>query len=210
MTEKWIDRFIRKSSSKLFVRIDQEFISTTFNVYGIKNRIHEFHYAYEMLRKGYITSVDAEEYDAEEIDEDTEKLYGFLHLRYLLTKPGMQLMFEKFNQDTFPTCPRVHCKGTHCLPYGLTEEPGQHTVRMFCPSCCDIYNVTDPDLKKVDGAYFGSSWIHMFLMKYPQVIPRDPPRVYVPKIYGFRICHEDDLRSDDQSSDSSESDVARF
>lgn len=201
MTEKWIDLFFQRPSSKLFVRIDQEFIASSFNVYGLKARVKNFHFAYEMLRKGSISSANATDLERDEIDKQTELLYGLLHLRYLLTKPGMQLMYEKFNQDFFPICPRVYCKGTHCLPYGITEDPGEHTVRMFCPCCSDIYNVTDPDLKKVDGAFFGSSWVHMFLTKYPQVIPKDPPRVYVPKIFGFRLCRTEDAEEESEYSE---------
>ena len=58
---------------------------------------------------------------------------------------------------------------------------------MYCPCCCDIYRVNNPELASIDGAFFGPNWVHMFLHKYKQLVPKDRPRVYVPKIFGFRI-----------------------
>ncbi|OHT00597.1 Casein kinase II subunit beta' [Tritrichomonas foetus] len=203
MTEKWIDRFLARSSSRLFVRIDQEFLSGSFNVYGLKSKVDNFNLAYELVRKGTITSAPGKDYDIEQIEKSAELLYGLLHVRYLLTKPGMQLMLAKYVKDDFPQCPRVYCKGIRCLPFGISEEPGEHTVRMYCPCCNDVYNVTDSDLKKVDGAFFGLSWVHMFLSKFPQVVPKDPVRVYVPRIFGFRICHPDDVLDEEESESES-------
>ena len=203
MSESWLDKFLERPSSRLFVRIDQEFINSSFNLYGLKSQVDNFNLAYELLRKGRITSKSKDEYSESEVEESAELLYGLLHVRYLLTKPGMQLMIQKYVNNEFPQCPRVYCKGVQCLPLGISDEPGEHTVRMFCPCCNDVYNVTESDLKKVDGAFFGISWVHMFLFKYPQIIPKEPPKVYVPKIYGFRICHPEDAEeySDYSSSD---------
>ena len=41
----------------------------------------------------------------------------------------------------------------------------------------------------IDGAYFGTSFPHVFQMHYPQTIIL-PPKIYYyePKIYGFKIA----------------------
>ncbi len=39
----------------------------------------------------------------------------------------------------------------------------------------------------VDGAYFGTSFPHMFLQTYPEFVPQQGAPPYVPRIYGFRI-----------------------
>lgn len=38
----------------------------------------------------------------------------------------------------------------------------------------------------IDGAYFGTSFPHIFLKHYPELMPKGPAK-FVPKIYGFKI-----------------------
>jgi hypothetical protein len=39
----------------------------------------------------------------------------------------------------------------------------------------------------MDGAYFGSSFPHMFMLTFNDIIPDAPSSVYVPRIFGFKI-----------------------
>jgi len=39
----------------------------------------------------------------------------------------------------------------------------------------------------IDGAYFGCTFPHLFLMTYPTSIPAPPPTLYVPRVFGFRV-----------------------
>ncbi|KAK8893154.1 hypothetical protein M9Y10_021569 [Tritrichomonas musculus] len=201
MTERWIDTFLRSPNAKLFVRIEDEFLQNTFNITGIKQKMTHFTPAYELIRRNTTNSARGE-IDFSTIEKESKILYGLIHARFLLTKSGLQLMYEKYQKKEFQECPRVYCKGTQCLPYGISEDVGVEKVKMFCPCCRDIYDLIDPDVKDIDGSCFGPSWVHMFLQRYSSVVPKDPPRVYVPKIYGFKICHESDKISD--SSDESE------
>ena len=201
MSARWIDQFLDQPKAKLFVRIDDEFLQNSFNVTGLKQKMAHFTPAYELIRRNTTTSARGE-VSRPTIEREAEILYGLIHARFLLTRPGMQLMFEKYQRGEFQVCPRVYCKGTLCLPYGISEELGYQPLKMFCPCCNDVYNCTDVDVAKLDGAFFGPSWVHMFLQKFSAVVPRDPPRVYVPKIYGFRICHS----SDQEEYSDSESD----
>ncbi|OHT13645.1 Casein kinase II regulatory subunit family protein [Tritrichomonas foetus] len=195
MAEKWIDSYLKRPNAKLLIRVDDEFLQNTFNITGIKPKMRYFNPAYELIRRNTITSARGE-IDRETASEEAEILYGYIHARFLLTKPGMQQMFEKYQNNEFQQCPRVYCRATQCIPFGISEEYGEKKVKMFCPCCRDIYDVIDPDTKNLDGSSFGPSWVHMFLQKYPTIVPKDPPRVYVPKIYGFRICHSSDAESD--------------
>jgi len=38
----------------------------------------------------------------------------------------------------------------------------------------------------IDGAYFGTSFPHIFLKQFPELLPKGPAK-FVPKIYGFKI-----------------------
>jgi hypothetical protein len=42
----------------------------------------------------------------------------------------------------------------------------------------------------LDGAYFGTTFSHLFLLTHPDLIPSRPEQSYVPRIYGFRISKE--------------------
>ena len=189
---KWIDWFLEQPRSILFVRIDDEFIINPFNFYGLKPLFFNFNEAYECLKRGNCCP-----HEDSDIEREVEVLYGLIHARYLLTRPGLQEMYEKFKEGVFQSCPRVLCKGCTCIPYGITEKPGEHKVKMFCPCCSDVYLCEEGcDYENIDGSYFGPSWVLMFLQKYADQIakrlPEKQPRVYVPKIFGFRLCHESD------------------
>jgi casein kinase II subunit beta len=141
--------------------------------------------------------------DRDVIEKETEILFCLLRQRFLLTRGGMHLMHEKFQLYQFQQCPRVHCRGAQCLPYGISEDFGRYPVKWYCPGCFDLYNATDPELEMLDGSAFGPSWIHMFVQKFPDAILLEPVRVYVPKIFGFRIAHPGitDQESDDPSDE---------
>ena len=54
-----------------------------------------------------------------------------------------------------------------------------------------------PHVTDIDGAYFGTTFPHLFLMTYPTLRPMAAPLpVYVPRIFGFRI-RRDPLPDDD-------------
>jgi casein kinase II subunit beta len=180
----WVTGFLLEPRNKYLVTVDEEFLCNSFNIAGMKPKIAHFNAAYDVLRRSILPDADREA-----VPLEARALYGMLHQRFILTRPGMQLMFEKWQQGDFPKCPRVNCHGAQGLPYGLTEEWGRQSVKMFCPGCSDVYNIDDPDVRDLDGAFFGPSWTHMFLQKWQQVIPPGPRKVYVPKIFGFRIAH---------------------
>lgn len=180
----WLATFLQEPRNKYLVLVDEEFMLNSFNLAGMKTKIDHFNAAYEVLRRSAVPDVEREA-----VLHEAEVLYGMLHQRFILTRPGMQLMFEKWQQGDFPKCPRVNCRAAEGLPYGLSEEWSRGTVKVFCPGCADVYAIDDPDVRGLDGAFFGPSWIHMFLQKWPQVIPPGPRKVYVPKIFGFRIAH---------------------
>ena len=189
---KWIQEFLEDPKARYFVKIDEDFIANSFNLYGLKACVKNYALACDMIRRDRFPNREDTPVTRESVHAQAEILYGLLHARFILTKPGLHLMMEKYQREEFQTCPRVYCRGRQCLPYGVSDELGKETLKMYCPSCCDVYNVTAPELSDVDGAYFGPSWIHMFLHRYRQIIPKDQARVYVPKIFGFRICHASD------------------
>jgi casein kinase II subunit beta len=199
----WLDWFLSQPRGRYFVRIDESYLSTPFNYYGIRQKVANFTAAYDLLRKGYILPSVANmslESEAWIIEQQTELLYGLLHARYLLTDSGWSHMFAKYTNQDFARCPRVLCNRAVCLPYGVTTELNEHSVKLFCPSCSDVYNITDGDLSKVDGAFFGAAWVPLFLQKCPDIVPTEGPELYVPRIFGVKVSEDLDEPHEDSST----------
>ncbi len=97
-------------------------------------------------------------------------------------------MLAKYEVGTFGVCPRVLCQDTKLLPIGISDLPGMGGVKLFCPHCEDVYSPKSARHGNVDGAYFGTTFAHMFLQSYPELVPAKSPQKYVPKIFGFKIA----------------------
>lgn len=105
--------------------------------------------------------------------------------------PKLPLSFppqlEKYQNHHFGRCPRVYCNGQAVLPVGLSDSPRNYTVNVFCPKCHEIFHPRSAKQGNLDGAYFGSTFAHLFLLSHPDLIPPKTQQTYVPRIYGFRI-----------------------
>lgn len=73
---------------------------------------------------------------------------------------------------------------------------GADTVKIFCPKCSCVYH--PPPIRSrsshhggagVDGAAFGTTFPHLFLMTFSNLVPDRLPRdsAYVPRVFGFRV-----------------------
>jgi casein kinase II subunit beta len=113
-------------------------------------------------------------------------LYGLIHARFILTAKGLQMMKEKFIKNVFGACPRMLCDRQLVLPIGMSEELSISRVKVFCPKCKEVY-IPRMRFVDVDGAYFGSSFPHIFLQTFPELKPKEKAIQYVPKIYGFKL-----------------------
>lgn len=120
-----------------------------------------------------------------EIYQSAMDLYGLIHARFILSPRGLAMMKEKFMLGSFGTCPRVMCERQNVLPIGVSEELSTSRVKVYCPRCQDVYIPRQKQLD-IDGAYFGSSFPHVFLKTYPEHTPQGAPK-FIPKIYGFKI-----------------------
>lgn len=113
--------------------------------------------------------------DLSMIESSAELLYGLIHQRYITSRPGIQQMLEKWELCHFGICPRVYCNGCKVLPVGCSDTPGQDTVKLFCPSCLDIYTPPNSRFQTVDGAFFGTTFGCLFFMTFPELEIGNPP-----------------------------------
>ncbi|KAH3763563.1 casein kinase II subunit beta [Pelomyxa schiedti] len=209
----WIQWYTSSRGNELFCEVDEEFINDQFNLYGLSSIVPGYTGALDIIldneeeeEEGY----EEEEDEVEEEDDGTgrivrhskksaqehemlmrnaELLYGLIHARFIQTSRGMTLMLEKYRQGIFGKCPRYLCNGQAVLPVGLSDIPRQQPVRLYCPRCEDVYIPKVQKHANIDGAYFGTSFPHMLLLQYPELVPPKPAAKYVPKIFGFKIRH---------------------
>jgi len=101
------------------------------------------------------------------IESSAEMLYGLIHQRFICSRAGIQQMSEKYELAHFGVCPRTFCEGVRTLPVGLSDIPGEDTVKLFCPSCLDVYVPPNSRFQTVDGAFFGRTFGALFLLTFP-------------------------------------------
>lgn len=115
-----------------------------------------------------------------------------LKIRYILTNRGMHAMHEKYRGASFGRCPSVFCQGHPVLPVGLSDLPRNYTVNIFCPRCHGLFFPKSTRQANIDGAYFGTTFPHLYLVTHPDMIPVKPHQHYLPRIYGFKV-HQSSL-----------------
>ncbi|XP_010531689.1 PREDICTED: putative casein kinase II subunit beta-4 isoform X2 [Tarenaya hassleriana] len=186
-SDPWIPWFCSRLGNEFFCQVDVDYIKDDFNRFNLSPQVPHYRDALSMIldeKPGGVAITD------ERVKKAAKKLYGLIHARYILTKEGLDAMLEKFKHFEFERCPRYCCYGQACLPVGLSDLPGKNTVKIYCPQCKDIYSPASPQDKyraRVDGAYFGTTFAHVFLMTYEELNPKKEPQRYIPRIFGYKV-----------------------
>jgi len=184
----WISWFCGLRGNEFFCEVDDEYIQDDFNLSGLSSQVPYYDYALDLILDVESPSDDMlTEEQNELVESAAEMLYGLIHVRYILTSKGMTAMLEKCKNVDFGRCPRVHCSGQPCLPMGQSDVPRTSTVKIYCPKCEDIYYPRSKYQGNIDGAYFGTTFPHLFLMTYPYIKPSKPTQSYTPRIFGFKL-----------------------
>nr|ACO15322.1 Casein kinase II subunit beta [Caligus clemensi] len=191
----WIDIFVQARGNEFYVRVPDSFMMEGFNLLGLENLLPTQEYFNETVEYIMSTHTDSDE-DSEpfylnDMDNDiktaSEVIFEHIHARFLLTHHGMELVKEKFLKVVYGRCPRVCCQGTPVLPVGLSDCWRDYLgVKLYCPSCDDIFHPKKYRFREVNGAGFGRSFPHNFLMHYPRPIMFKDLKIE-PRIHGFKI-----------------------
>ncbi|XP_020240840.1 putative casein kinase II subunit beta-4 isoform X2 [Asparagus officinalis] len=184
----WISWFCNLRGNEFFCEVDDDYIQDDFNLCGLSSQVPYYDYALDLILDVESSHGDMfTEEQNELVESAAEMLYGLIHVRYILTSKGMAAMLDKFKNYDFGRCPRVYCCGQPCLPVGQSDIPRSSTVKIYCPKCEDIYYPRSKYQGNLDGAYFGTTFPHLFLMTYPHLKPQKPSQRYVPRVFGFKI-----------------------
>jgi casein kinase II subunit beta len=186
--QTWVEWFLSSPRGSVFIRVDDAYLNDVFNYYGIRQKVPNFRFSFDLIRGPYLLRERRPAEWPSDIDDYGMCLYGLIHARYLMTSAGQERMLQKYQSGFYPKCPRMLCSGCSCVPYGTSDDIGESNVKLFCPNCQDVYSVNDRKYSNMDGAFFGPSWVHLFLIRYPHLIPSELPRKYIPRIFGFRIA----------------------
>ncbi|KAI4861583.1 casein kinase II regulatory subunit-domain-containing protein [Hypoxylon rubiginosum] len=195
--ESWISSFCSLLGHEYFAEVSEEFIEDDFNLTGLQTQVAMYKEALEMILD-VEPEEDEEEEEEEDEEEDesiegadrprhgerrnhsriasdlsviessAEMLYGLIHQRFICSRVGIQQMSEKYELGHFGVCPRSHCEQSRTLPVGLSDIPGEETVKLFCPSCLDVYVPPNSRFQTVDGAFFGRTFGALFLLTFPE------------------------------------------
>ncbi|KQK24190.1 putative casein kinase II subunit beta-4 [Brachypodium distachyon] len=184
----WITWFCNLRGNEFFAEVDDDYIQDDFNLCGLSNQVPYYDHALDLILdlEPVQGDVFAEEQN-ELIEASADMLFGLIHARYILTTKGLAAMLEKFKNCDFGRCPRVSCGGQPCLPVGQTDIPRSSTVKIYCPKCEDLYHPRSKYQVNTDGAYFGTTFPHLFMMTYSHLKPQKPSQQYIPRIFGFKV-----------------------
>lgn len=184
----WISWFCSLKGNEFFCEVDEDYIQDDFNLCGLSNQVPFYDYALDMiLDLESPMDEDLTEEQHQMVESAADTLYGLIHSRFILTNRGLALMEEKFKAVHFGRCPRVYCQGQPVLPVGQSDVPREGSVKIYCPKCNDIYYPRSSRHRGIDGAYWGTTFPHLFLITYPENKPHPATTFYIPRVYGFRV-----------------------
>ncbi|KAI9916893.1 hypothetical protein PsorP6_017807 [Peronosclerospora sorghi] len=184
----WIAWFCSLRENSFLCEVDEDYIEDDFNLTGLSSIVPYYDYALDIIldidtpNESNLTQIQQEM-----VESAAEMLYGLIHARYILTTKGMAAMLEKYQNVDFGRCHRVYCQGQPVLPVGQSDVPRHTTVNVFCPKCRDIFFPRSQRAGQIDGAYFGATFPHMFLMTHSHLVVPPPTQTYVPRVFGYKI-----------------------
>jgi len=204
----WIQWYAALEGNQFLLQIEQEYIRDAFNLVGLVKQLnillamnsHTTGQPYRKMTKErfkkclnmILSPISPNHEDLAddgflELNHEAGELYGLIHSRYVFSVRGMARIYAKFLAAGYGYCPRTLCDKQKVLPVGISDIPKTARFKVFCPRCEEVY-VPKCRANNVDGAWFGTSFPHVFLKNYPNVVIL-PPKVYLyePQIAGFKI-----------------------
>lgn len=185
----WVEWFCGTKGNEFFVEVDEDFIRDDFNLTGLSSCIPQYERALDEI-------LDNETEDEEELNDGmltqidcaANFLYGLIHSRFILTNRGLELMHKKYIYGIFGVCANTYCNEQNVLPIGLLDTPNKSFAKIFCPKCNEVLHPPKTSrLGYIDGAFFGTTFPHMYFLHYQSEVPRPLRDYYTPRIYGYKV-----------------------
>jgi casein kinase II subunit beta len=184
--DPWIKQFCSQTGNSWYVPVEADWASDWFNTHGFKELFPDYDLAIELISDKHSDEwISLTEEAIAMILIQAAQLYGLIHQRWICQARGLAQMRKAYDKGIFGKCPRFECKDQLLLPVGTTLRPRRHSVKVFCPRCCDIY--VGPSELKLDGAHFGPAFPTLFLFEYPELDTRKQFKAFVHRPYGFLV-----------------------
>lgn len=189
----------------MFCKVERSYIEDGFNLYGLRQYVQNFSDCLDLI----LDRIGPDDSDDSHLTQSACTLYGMIHARYIITAHGLDAMYNKYANKEFGTCPLIQCYGQPVLPVGLHDEIGLDHCKLFCPKCQNVYHPnpyqrirgsssshhgpghasSSSREHQVDGSSFGTTFAHLFLMTFHNLVPDRPTQEskYVPRVFGFRV-----------------------
>ncbi|KAJ3304189.1 casein kinase 2 regulatory subunit [Kappamyces sp. JEL0829] len=202
----WISWFCSLHGHEYFIEVPEAWIEDDFNLTGLSSLVPRYAKALDMILDLEEEGDDDDENmegdpaSNQELEHAAQTLYSLIHARFLITKAGLGVYKERYQELEFGVCPRAGCGGCGVVPCGLSDFPLNHSMKLYCPRCLDIYNPKQSKFVPVDGCAFGTTFHTLLFNTFPELVPAldqesfdDQTQtlhaysVYIPKIFGFRV-----------------------
>jgi len=92
-TASWIAWFCGIRGNEFFCMVDEEYITDSFNLSGLREEVPHYDMALETILDADQPNLqNMSEQQQESVDAAAELLYGLIHARFILTAKGLTLM----------------------------------------------------------------------------------------------------------------------
>ncbi|PAA85530.1 hypothetical protein BOX15_Mlig032160g1, partial [Macrostomum lignano] len=141
----WIAEFCDRPGNEFFCKVDEDYIRDRFNLTGLGTAVPNYHRAMKLLLDGpEQLDLASDDPQLETLQRSAELLYGLIHVRFIMSVQGMPQMVAKWMLGHFGVCRRVFCEKQRVLPVGLSDIPGEATVKVYCPAAWRCTSPTRP------------------------------------------------------------------
>ncbi|PVV04501.1 hypothetical protein BB560_000999 [Smittium megazygosporum] len=192
--EDWKTVFLAQKGNSIFCNVDDSYIADPFNLTNLDKDIDNYKSALKLILND-ITLSKIKGLHLKKIWDSACFLYGQIHARYILTNDGMLKMLDKYENSAFGTCPRVQCDQQSLIPVGIDDRVGVARVKFYCCNCEDVYEPDGQCNKEIDGAFFTTTFPHLFFLSFPHLKPKTKFKIdrYVPRMFGYKIYRHSKL-----------------
>ncbi|CAL5975804.1 Casein_kinase II beta chain [Hexamita inflata] len=182
----WLSSFLSKPEFQLLLTtVPLTYFQESLSLYGLEQEIDYFKEALSLILNN---QYDCDESETDKVERSATILYAKAHQRYIRTAAALDEVKTAFQNGNYGTCPRNSCQNQHMLPFGASNDPGKSILRCYCPVCGQLYKLYQANADYyIDGCFFGSDLVGIFLATYPEFTRYPKPAAYVPKVYGFEL-----------------------
>jgi casein kinase II subunit beta len=133
-TASWIAWFCSIRGNEFFAMVDEEYITDSFNLSGLKEEVPSYDMAVETILDADQPNLqELSEAQQESVDSAAELLYGLIHARFILTAKGLTLMVRAVAREAASLLAATAHASPPILPSSLPHSLIHPTTRALNP-----------------------------------------------------------------------------